>query len=137
MKTIYSSIFFFLLAFTQLHAQAENVLIKSVAVKTSSLQINIPGEISAKTWDNSYVRLVITVSAKETNTEMLKSLANAGRYDIQSEVKGDQTMIFLPNIIKALNLKGIILNEKFKIEVFMPQDMQLLQDSQEIFNPAM
>jgi hypothetical protein len=81
--------------------------------------------------------LVITVSAKETNAEMLKSLANAGRYDIQTEVKGDQTMIFLPNIIKALNLKGIILNEKFKIEVFMPQDMQLLQDSQEIFNPAM
>lgn len=101
-----------------------------------TISLDLPGAIDLKVWDNSTIRIGITVSIPNGNESMLGELANIGRYNLVSKSNGDVLTIQAPNMQKVIRLKGQELHETLTFVVFVPKDLTIELPNAETFAAA-
>ncbi len=100
---------------------AERSLIKSFNLGTKThLEIDLPGAVEIKTWDNETVRFQITLSLPNGNAGMLDELIKVGRYNLASTIEGDVFAVDAPNLSRKITIKGQELKENIRFTVFVP-----------------
>ena len=98
-----------------------------------TINLDLPGAIDLKVWDNPTIRIGITVSIPTGNQSMLGELANIGRYNLVSKSEGDVLTIQAPNMQKTIKLKGEELHETLTFVVFVPKDLTIEMPNAEAF----
>ncbi len=91
-----------------------------------TIKLDLPGNVDLKIWNNSIIRVEISVSLANGNTSMVNELATVGRYNITSKVEGDVLHILMPNIQKQIRVKGEVLRETLTYVVFAPKDLKII-----------
>lgn len=127
MTTRFTSLFILLILALSLGAQsAEKTFSKSFSTQNKGIvRLDLPGTIDLKIWDNSTIRVGITVSIPTGNTAMLRELANVGRYNLVSNTEDDVLIITAPNLQKLIRVKGEELHETVSYEIFVPKDLKI------------
>lgn len=90
-----------------------------------TLQLELPGAIDLKVWENPSIRVEISVSLPSGNGPMLNELANIGRYNLTAKPDGDFLKVTAPNLQKQLKVKGQELKESLIFVVYVPKDLQV------------
>lgn len=98
-----------------------------------TINLDLPGAIDLKVWDNPSIRIGITVSIPTGNSSMLGELANIGRYNLVSKSEGDVLTIQAPNMQKRITLKGEELRETLTFVVFVPKDLTIEMPNAQAF----
>ena len=127
MTARYTSLLIFLTLSVSVAAQsAEKTFSKSFSTESkSTINLDLPGAIDLKIWDNPTIRIGITVSIPSGNSDMLGELANVGRYNLISKSEGDVLTITAPNMKKQIRVKGEELHETLTFVVFVPKDLKI------------
>ncbi len=126
MKTIIQLLFLLFLSIQVGFGQASQSIVRSVPLQAATtININIPGEVKGQIWDKDFVRIVITVNILNSGEDILKRLVTLGRYDIEHNEENDRLIIDMPKLAQQVVLKGINLEERFRVEVFYPKDIEL------------
>ncbi|MBK7935772.1 MAG: hypothetical protein IPJ82_01175 [Lewinellaceae bacterium] len=98
-----------------------------------TINLDLPGAIDLKVWDNPSIRIGITVSIPTGNSSMLGELANIGRYNLVSKSEGDVLTIQAPNMQKRVTLKGAEFRETLTFVVFVPKDLTIEMPNAQAF----
>ena len=127
MTARYTSLLIFLTLSVSVAAQsAEKTFSKSFSTESKgTINLDLPGAIDLKIWDNPTIRIGITVSIPSGNAAMLGELANVGRYNLISKSEGDVLTITAPNMQKQIRVKGEELHETLTFVVFVPKDLKI------------
>lgn len=91
----------------------------------SKIKLDLPGLVDLKVWNNSSIRMEITVSLPSGNVSVLDQLANVGRYNLKAIPGDDVLTITAPNLYKVVRIKGEEIREMVSYVVFVPKDMQV------------
>lgn len=92
----------------------------------TTIRLDLPGEVDLKIWNNSNIRIEISVSLPSgSNPAMLNELANVGRYNLVSKPTEDALVIQAPNMHKQIRVKGEELKELLSFVVFVPKDLKV------------
>ena len=132
MKTIsYKTIVFLLLALLPagIYAQpGEKTFVKAINQNgNQTVYFDIEGKLDVKTWPQQQLRLLMKVNLANGTSIMLKSLVQAGRYDIQSGELGKGFTIFAPQLEKEVRMRnGENLNETISFTLFVPVGVQVI-----------
>lgn len=93
----------------------------------SQIQLDIPGNIDLKTWDNPTIRFEITVNMPTgTSASMLEELARVGRYNLTLTTQSDQTLIEAPNLKRSIKAKGQEIKENISFTIYAPKNTQII-----------
>lgn len=96
------------------------------------IALDLPGSIDLKIWDNSFLRIEISVSLPDgSNSAMLNELANVGRYNLVAKAEGETLVISAPNLQKQVKVKGQELKESLSFVVYLPKDLEVELRNQE------
>ncbi len=90
-----------------------------------TITLDLPGTIDLKVWDNSTVRIEISVSLPSGNNAMLNELATVGRYNLVAKSTINQLLITAPNMAKQVRVKGETIRESLTFVVFVPKDLKI------------
>lgn len=105
---------------------AEKTFSKSFSTESKgTIKLDLPGAIDLKIWDNTTIRVGITISIPSGNSAMLGELANVGRYNLVSKPEGDVLTITAPNMQKQIRVKGEELRETITFVIFVPKDLKI------------
>lgn len=105
---------------------AEKTFSKSFSTESKgTIKLDLPGAIDLKIWDNTTIRIGITVSIPTGNSAMLGELANVGRYNLVSKSEDDVLTITAPNMQKQIRVKGEELRETLTFVIFVPKDLKI------------
>ena len=105
---------------------AEKTFSKSFSTESKgTIKLDLPGAIDLKIWDNTTIRIGITVSIPSGNSAMLGELADVGRYNLVSKPEGDMLTITAPNMQKQIRVKGEELRETLTFVIFVPKDLKI------------
>ncbi len=105
---------------------AEKTFSKSFNTENKgTIQLDLPGAVDLKVWDNPSIRIGITVSLPSGNSSMLGELATVGRYNLVAHEEGDKLIISAPNMQKQIRIKGEELRETLTYVVFVPKDLKI------------
>jgi len=132
MKTIsYKTIVFLLLAVLPagIFAQpGEKTFVKAINQKgNQTVYFDIEGKLDVKTWPQQQLRLLMNVHLENGTSIMLKSLVQAGRYDIQSGELGQRFTIFAPQLDKEVRMRnGQNLVETLSFTLFVPVGVHVI-----------
>ncbi len=122
MKQLFITLMFAMLCSIAVSAQSQKSFIKSIEMNASSIELQLPGEVTAKEWDKDFVRITVSVDLTNSSEEILKRLASVGRYELQSREENGVLIIELPKMAQVVAIKGITLQEVLKFEVMYPQN---------------
>jgi hypothetical protein len=112
--TVFLSIPFFI------NAQSQKQLITSFTSQQQYVKIEVKANIEVKHWDKPYVRL-FTYITSTVSQEILDHLFSSGLYNYSQEVKDDKLII--------RQLKKSNINQTIKIEVYLPENTELIKES--------
>lgn len=122
MKKLFTTLLFFMISIGFAFSQSEQVIVKSIPLQNASgIVLELPGEVKAQEWERDYIRVTVTINALNTNEDILKRLITVGRYDIQSEVIGDEVQITMPKMEQQVTIKGTDLQDRLLFEVSYPK----------------
>ena len=107
------------LAFSQ---AAEKTLVKAFNLQgNQTVVLDLPGNVEVQEWNNTIMRIQMTISIENGSNSMLKSLITAGRFNLKSEVKDQEYFVYSPGMHKKVTVSGQELKEKILYTVFVPQ----------------
>lgn len=114
--------------------QAEKTLVKSFnvgAYETVAIQMDAPVEV--QTWNNSLLRIQIHISLESGSDALLKSLVQAGRYNLRHRIEDGKYEIFAPDMDMLVKIGGKPLKDKVSFKVFAPEGVTVVlpQDAEE------
>lgn len=89
-----------------------------------TLNLELPGTVEVKEWDNPSIKIEINIALPTGNTSMLNELANVGRYNMMPKMQGDALLIQMPNMQKQVRIKGETLKEQLTFVAFVPKSMK-------------
>lgn len=88
------------------------------------IQLDLPGNVELKTWDNETIRFEITVQLPAgSNPSMVNELANVGRYNLSLNTIGAATTIDAPNLKRQIKVQGQELKENITFLVHVPKNV--------------
>jgi hypothetical protein len=90
-----------------------------------TLVFDLPGAIDLKVWNNSTIKIEMSVTLPSANPAMRDELANIGRYNMVSRTDGDKWFVSIPTMQKQIKLKGEVLKEVLSFVVFVPKDLKV------------
>ena len=125
MKQLFITLMFAMFCSMSVSAQSQKSFIKSIEMNASSIELQLPGEVTAKEWDKDFVRITVSVDLLNSSEEILKRLASVGRYELQSREEGGVLIIELPKMAQVVAIKGTTLQEVLKFEVMYPQNASI------------
>lgn len=107
--------------------QAEKTFVKSFNVKDVQLVLlDLDGKIEVKEWNNSdLMRVQIKVGLENGTVAMLKSLVEAGRYNLHSNDESGDYKVFAPGLARQVKFRGQDLLENISYTVFAPENVTI------------
>lgn len=130
MKTSIASLIFcfsFLFGTTISHGQqAEKTLVKSFNLKGNQLVLlDLAGNVEVKEWNNELMRIQITVGLENGTEAMLKSLVQAGRYNLDSDDTTGEFTVLAPGLQRKVTVRGNELLENISYTIFAPAKVSI------------
>ncbi len=119
-----SSFLFVLLITTLTYGQAaEKTLVKSFAVMPQqTVSVNIAAPIEVKNWDNTLLRVQITITLPNGNEALLKSLVSAGRYNVVAKEADGSLILTSPGLEREALIGNKAIEEVISIVIFAPRE---------------
>ncbi len=89
------------------------------------VQMDLPGTVEVKTWDNPTIRFVITVSlpSGNSNISVIDQLSTVGRYDLELTTLNGNTMIEAKNLKRTIKIKGQDFKENVHFVILAPKNV--------------
>jgi hypothetical protein len=87
--------------------------------------LQFDGPVEVKTWNQSIARIQMTVGLERGSDSMLRSLAQAGRYNLKGQLENDQYLISVPGLNREVSVNGQTLAENITYVVFVPEDIRV------------
>ena len=113
--------------------QGEKNLIKSFNTGGKNLlAFELPGPVEVKTWDNTTVRIELTLALPNSNGGTLDELIRLGRYNLVSSLNGEIFTVNSPNSARKLSIKGQELKENLSYVISVPKTALVKVNGQEI-----
>ncbi len=110
------------------HAQqAEKTLVKSFNVKNySTIMLDFEGEVILKSWKEDQMRVMMNIKLLDGTESVLKSLVQAGRYNLNVEEADGELKIIAPGLNRQVKLRnGSDLGEHISFVVYAPENVQV------------
>lgn len=123
-----------ILAIGTLSAQqtVEKTLVKPVnLLGNNEVDVLLNGEVSIKKWSSDHAKIEMSIKAYGVNSQVLKSLVAAGRYNINVENKDGKIILSTPNLEKALKVKGNSLKDEVTFILYVPSTCIVNTDDNE------
>ena len=121
-------VFFFYSAPITYAQQVEKTLVKSFNLHGHQVvEAALPGAIEVKTWKNNTMRVQMVVGLANGSVNMLKSLVQVGRYNLNGTDDEEQFTISAPSLEKEVKLKNGILQEQVSFLIFAPENVVIKQ----------
>lgn len=87
--------------------------------------LQFEGPVEVKTWSQSITRVQMTVGIERGSESMLRSLAQAGRYNLKGQLESDQYLISIPGLEREVLINGQALEENISYVVFVPEKVRV------------
>lgn len=88
------------------------------------VQLDLPGNVELKTWDNETIRFEITVQLPDgSNASMVNELASVGRYNLSLTTVNATTSIDAPNLKRQIKVRGKELKENITFLIHVPKNV--------------
>ena len=121
LHTLFLLLFF---AFSAIGQDVEKTLVKSFNLQGNQIvTLDLDGPIDVVNWKNSTIRIQMTIQIANDSEAMLKSLVQAGRYNLRSTITGDAFKIYAPGLEKLVSVGGKTLEETISFIIFAPEDI--------------
>lgn len=109
-------------------AQAQKTLVKTLAVEEPTYEVvfDLPGNVEVMKWDNKTIRIITTITAQNTQEQVLKALVAAGRYNYEmlvDETTGKIT-IDMPQKEQIIIINNVDLDEQLEFEIYLPRGIK-------------
>jgi hypothetical protein len=91
------------------------------------VQLDLPGMVEVKTWDNPTIRFVITVTlpSGNSNLSVIDQLSTVGRYDLELTTLNGNTMIEAKNLKRTIKIKGQDFKENVHFVILAPKNITI------------
>ncbi|WP_367388740.1 hypothetical protein [Lewinella sp. LCG006] len=87
--------------------------------------LQFEGAVEVQTWNQSIARIQMTVGLERGSDTMLRSLAQAGRYNLKGQLENDQYLISVPGLSREVSVNGQTLAENITYVVFVPENVRV------------
>lgn len=134
-NTLISALFTVLLLFVSLFSfgqSVEKTLVKSFNLEGhESVSIEMDAPVEVKTWSNSIMRVQIQINLENGTDALLKSLVQAGRYNLRHKVVDGEYKIYAPAIDMQVKIGGKPLQDQVSFVVYTPEGVTVNQEKTE------
>jgi hypothetical protein len=111
-------------AITIATSQSEKTLVKSFNLQGMQVVIlDLDGDVEIREWNNTVMRIQVTIKIDNGNDSMLKSFVTSGRYNLYSKLNSEDLLIFAPGTKKDIKISGQNLNESISYIVYAPENV--------------
>ena len=108
---------------------AEKVLVKSFNLEGNyAVQLDLPGIVEVKEWDNAYMRIEMHVSVAHITETLLRTLIQSGRYNIYGKTEEGLYKVFIPGLFKQVKVGGREIEETFSFTILCPSEVGIVED---------
>lgn len=121
MKTIFTLFILSILFVQTSFGQSQKTFVKSLAINTSSIALDLEGKTEIAEWDETFVRVTTTIELSNFNEEILKRLVSVGRYSIETTTNNGVMTIQMPKLATKVTIRGQVLNETLSYEILVPE----------------
>lgn len=125
MKNLTHSLFILLLAVQCASGQSsEKILVSTINMNQQNTLIFDPeGPVEVRKWSDSFVQVQATIFIENSNDAVLKSLVQAGRYQLKNRITADGLVVEVPSLSKQVSVGGVTLKERMSYVVFVPENI--------------
>jgi hypothetical protein len=104
----------------------EKTLVRSFNLQgASDVTLQLQGPVEVKTWSQDILRVQMTVRLDRGSEAMLRSLVQAGRYNLHGVPAEDAFTIEAPGLSRDVLFNGQQLAENISFTVFAPEEVQI------------
>ncbi|MCB9264815.1 MAG: hypothetical protein H6558_07315 [Lewinellaceae bacterium] len=104
--------------------QVEKTLVKSFNLQGNQVvALQMDGPIEVTTWNNNFLRVQMQVTLKEGSEALLKSLVQAGRYNLRYEIDEEAYKVLAPKLDFEVKVGGKPLQDEVSYIVFAPENV--------------
>jgi hypothetical protein len=126
-RTIFTLMFSGLMMM-QAQAQASKTFVKTIAMENATgVVLAVDGPVTVSEWNENYLRVEMTVTVTNFSEYMLKQLAEAGRYKLESVMDGSLVVVSCPKLARKPVISGTTVNEEVGYRVFVPKGVAAQQ----------
>jgi hypothetical protein len=106
---------------------AEKTLVKSFNLNgQNAVKLDVDGTVTVTTWNESQMRIQMTITLLNGSETMLKSLVTSGRYNLDAKELNGVFSIVAPGLERQIKLgSGQLLGEQITYMVFAPKDVTI------------
>jgi len=115
----------FLLLVNVSYSQSTKTLVKSLKLETNKVLFDISGGKKINYWDDNHIKIIF-VAKINLSEDMLNQLIKLGRYDLESKIENDITIVRFVKILKDLIIKGEKVSENFDFEIYLPRESRVV-----------
>ncbi|MCB0559132.1 MAG: hypothetical protein H6573_03115 [Lewinellaceae bacterium] len=124
LRSLTLTVLLLFVSFVTYGQQVEKTLVKSFNIQGSQIvALQMSGPIEVRTWSNNFLRVQMQVSLKEGSEALLKSLVQAGRYNLRSEIGNDAYNVLAPQLGLEVKVGGKQLQDEVSYIVFAPENV--------------
>ncbi len=121
---VFLTVFTLIFAITIAISQSEKTLVKSFNLKGMQVVVlDLDGDVEVIEWNNTIMRVQLTIIIDRGNDSMLKNLVRSGRYNLYSKISDEDFKIFAPGMKKIMKVSGQDLNENISYLVYAPENV--------------
>ena len=111
--------------------ETETTFVKSFNLQNNNeVVLDLEGDVSVEEWNNSIMRIQMTVTLENGSSSMLKSLVQTGRYNLKSIEKEDFLKVYAPGLQREMRVKGKNLIEKISYTIYAPSGVLVRQSDE-------
>jgi hypothetical protein len=119
----------------QASAQNEKVLVKTLNTQhIQSIQVEMTGEVTVKTWNEDYTRILIHIKHDNAHANLMKVLIAKGRYSVTSNENGSELILSCDDLNQPLVFgnNATVLEETVSYTIMVPKYMEVQQVENQI-----
>ncbi len=109
------------------NVMAEKVLVKSFNLYGNDVvSLDLGEPVTVQTWSKSTVRIQMNIALENGTETTLKSLVQAGKYNLKFQIDDGVYVIYGPELRKQYEVGNALLSEKVSVTVFVPENVLVL-----------
>jgi hypothetical protein len=121
MKTLITFFAFVAIFMSNVCAQSQRQIVKSLDLKGQTIVASFHGEVKIVETETEFIRVTATIDVANFSDDILKKLVEVGRYDIKTTNIDGKTVISMPAVEKRVIIKGVDLVERMSFEIQVPK----------------
>jgi hypothetical protein len=91
----------------------------------TSVVLELGNNVTTQTWNESFIKVAMTVQLEVSNTSTLNGLMQAGRYNLQGLPSAAGYVIKCPGMANPVKINGNTLVEKTTYTIYLPASVSV------------